>query len=547
MWTKGIVAVVATALTLTSGLAAHAEGTEPAGEVLSGAAVDVNADGLAEVATVHATEQDPTAREHTVEVVLRRGTDGAPLWGTTVPTGAITITPAAVGAEGQRGLYLIVWRFNYFVNFSVTEDGASLETPVPLLYARPTSGFDIYAFTAAGTLLWERHVTSGQSAGDPSRTTNQPFDLVVLQATPSAADDLLLVTADSPVTGDTPAVVPQQTDGGADIHATIVEGADGSDAAAVVAAEQVAFQAPTLTVGDFDGNGLDDYALQLPDGRIVAHRGADGARLWETRGDFFGLWTVPDLTGDGISDVFASAAGFGWQETGEAAVLDGRTGGTRVNVVGDEAWPTPSGIATATEIESDERVGLELEAYDMRGVVRQTRALTVPVSGTARVALRRELGDLNGNGAGDLSYTVTQTANSVATEHTVVLDGLSFQTLWSDRPAGLSLYASIGGEGDDLLLWERWGRYAVDITAQRGASGTALWTRRIVPAWDDTTTVWAHAADVNGDARHDVVAHIEGKRATAPGEVPSDVIRGTDYVSEVHVLDGRDGTVLWKR
>lgn len=541
MWLRSIVAVVATALTLTGGLAAHADVAEPAGKLLSGAAVDVNADGLTEVATVHATEQDPTAREHIVDVVLRRGVDGAPLWATTVPTGAITMTPAAVGAEGERGVYLIVRRFNYFVNFQTTEDGASLETPVPLLYASPTSGYDIYAFTAAGTLLWERHVTSGQSAEDPSRTTDQPLELVMLQATPSAADDLLLVTGDSPV------VVTQETDGESDIRARIIEGADGSDTAAVTAAEQVAYQAPPVTVGDFDGNGLDDYALQLPDGRIVAHRGADGAHLWETKGDFFGLWPVPDLTGDGISDVFASATGFGWWEAGEAAVLDGRTGVTQVKVVADEAWPTPSGIATATEIESDERVGLELEAYDMRGVVRQTRTLSFPLTGTARVALRRNLGDLNGNGAGEVHYTVTQTVNAVATEHSAVLDGLSLQTLWSDRPAGLSLYASVGGEGDDLLLWEPWGRYAVDITAQRGASGTALWTKRIIPAWDDTTALWAHAADVNGDAHHDVLASIDGERRAAPGEVPGDLIRGTDRVTELHVLDGRDGTLLWKR
>lgn len=540
MWSRGFVAAIAAVLMLGGVLPAHADGQEPAGELYQAASVDIDADGRTEVATVHAMEQDPTAREYTAELVVRRGSDGAPLWSTTVPNGALTLTPAAVGPNGERGFYLIVRRFNYFVSLQTTEDGVSLETPVPLLYGRPTSGFDIFAFTAGGTLLWERHLTAGGSATDPTRATGQPFDVRVLNATPSSADDVLLVLLDGPV------VVTAHNDGATAIRATVVDGADGTDAASVVAADQVSHQGAPLTVADFDGDGLEDFALQLPDGRIGAHRGTDGHLLWQTDGNFYGLDAGADVTADGISDVFATATSRFAQNPGDVRLIDGRTGRTLLEDVAHEAWPTPAGIATATRIQEGEQVALELQSFDLAGVVRHARTISAPQAGPSSFSVRRDMGDLNSSGSSDVSLTITQNDNGTTTQHAAVLDGLTLAALWSHAP-GLPLHASIDGDGDDLLRWQPWGKYAVDVSAQDGATGDPLWTTRIVPPWERTTMVLANAGDVNGDGHADVLVELDGERVTRDGDVPDDLARRVDYVTELHVLDGRDGGLVWKR
>lgn len=88
-------------------------------------------------------------------------------------------------------------------------------------------------------------------------------------------------------------------------------------------------------IPDLDGDGGDDFVLGSPDldggGFVTAFSGLTGQRLWTTSGigpyDDFGepVLTVPDVNGDGYSDVLVGAIGVG-PLVGAAVLLSGRTG-----------------------------------------------------------------------------------------------------------------------------------------------------------------------------------------------------------------------------
>ena len=546
MRSKGIVGLVVGAVLATALMGGPAYGaSEPTGE-LFGSTIAGEVDGVAgdEIVTVHAIESDTPSLDGLVELVLRRGKDGEPLWSKTVPAGSHTVVPARVGPDGVKGMYLIVRRYNYFVEIHSTQDGVSIMNPLPLLYGSSVSGFDVYALTATGETIWEQHVSGARDEDNPGRSVDAPLALGVLRATPSAATDIVLVLAD------TPAVIVEQNRDESSVRTRVLEGVDGSTASTATVAN-APYGIADLAIADFDSDGLQDYATALAPKGVYAFRGSDSAALWASTGEFSTANPVADVSGDGVREVLAIRYDFNPSDVyfGDVRLIDGRTGGTRLDVEADDAWPAAGGIATVTKLVTNTESGIELDFYDGAGIHRRHRELLTPhASGTAaQVAVDRTLGDLNGDGTSDLSYTLTTGSGESATSRTVVTNGDTFAPMWSDRTVGQGLGDGRGSGGDDLLLVAPFGQYAREITLQDGGSGNELWTQRIVPNTEVTNSTSGTAGDLDGDGDMDVLVETDGYRRTPTGSVPEDIGSQRDYTTQLFALDGGNGALRWSR
>ena len=247
------------------------------------------------------------------------------------------------------------------------------------------------------------------------------------------------------------------------------------------------------TIGDIDGDGLDDFIYSSPfmdangrvnSGIVRVRSGATGAVIHQYDGplaaDEFGYSVdgLGDVNGDGIPDFIATRLVNATRYTGEARVYSGATGAVLHTVTG-------------------------INSYDYFGI---------SAAG---------VGDVNGDGYADFAVSAPgKDDNGSSSGEVTVYSGIDHAILytWDGDAGGDQFGWWIAGAGDvngdgfpDVLV----GAPTADLPGKpdcglirvfSGKSGLALWTMHGDNSGDRLGWCVDGVSDVNGDGRSDVLA-----------------------------------------
>lgn len=162
------------------------------------------------------------------------------------------------------------------------------------------------------------------------------------------------------------------------IEASVLDGRDGAQTVHPIPEVGVGFVPFAATVGDLDGDKLDDYVflnsrptpglggegepqVTLHDGLVSERRGSDGVVGWTTGGlDFeeqnLSVIDLGDVTRDGVSDVIVEANPYYVDETEATYLIEGTEGSLQWKRPGQ--WPYSPG-----DIDKDGRADLLTQSY----------------------------------------------------------------------------------------------------------------------------------------------------------------------------------------
>lgn len=485
-------------------------------------APDLDADGKRDLVSIHMDGDNVTFSG-------LRGATGTALWEHAEPGQYGFIQRARVGTDGAPGL----------IATSVTfEGGDDPENP------NFTTTTVITALAADGRDVWS-HTYHGSGSAAPTGFAYQGITYTegVGNLTASAADDLLLTTLDG-----------TETPLGSSAHAQIqvIDGSDGSTAAMtdVVAAEG---WISASIVGDLDGDSLQDFvtAASQSGGQntVAAHRGTDGAALWQTTSDgglVGGVREAGDIDGDAITDVMLLSLDLE-SFSGTATLLSGVDGAWR--------WSTPGDVAIVVRDISGDGLSdiLVQRVYDgfgshssrnangfgVRYVMRSgvdgsllyRRTYTVEFGdhgGMGMVGLYGAVGDVDGDRRADMGHEATVMSFDGTSQDNsgVVRSRDGRRTL--KRGFGTPLFARVDARGEDFAVTDQ-----VDgllrVRVRDGRTGKRIW-QRMLPGSASADYIAVSAADVIGNRRAELVVVVP--RRSGP---------------MIYVLRSGRGKTLWRR
>lgn len=316
--------------------------------------------------------------------------------------------------------------------------------------------------------------------------------------------------------------------------------------------------------GDLDGDGFPDFVVghrSAETGRrqVLARSGLDGSVLWQRRGEAPALELgarvagVGDFDGDGVPDV---AAVVPRDEPiypfdaypGETHVLSGVDGST-LHVWPALAYGSPVDVHAVGDIDGDGDPDV-LVSFEATDPVEDGFARVYSGRDGALVREMREpaayayaigatgLGDVDGDGRGDLAVTISKLAGQTQRHGTLrVLSGASGVTLYDvevgDHRRGVARLGDLDGDGIRELAAALGDPFSGDvlgaIRVHSGASGALLFeVRATEPEPRGWGSAVVPAGDFDGDGLEDFL-------------VSSGALNG-DFVMEVR--SGRQGALL---
>ena len=318
------------------------------------------------------------------------------------------------------------------------------------------------------------------------------------------------------------------------------------------------FGSSLATVGDVNGDGIDDVIAGVPQGsasmraagsaRLLS--GADGSLLEEfsglSEGDAFGASVsgAGDVNGDGTPDLIVGAPldSQGGFHAGSARVFSGSDGAVLWTFSGNAPGEQLGrAVAGAGDVDGDgfadlligaPHAGADAGAALLRsgadgGLLHTFAGQPGSLAGTAVVAL----GDVDGDGNGDVALSAPAEGAGAVRIHSGI-DGSLLHTLTSASGAlfgsALANAGDLDADGiDDLIV----GQPGTDLSVHvfSGASGAGL--LHLPTGWECGTSL-AGVGDINGDGVGDLAAG-------APGATTIDGGR-------LYLLSGRDGSALLK-
>ena len=462
-------------------------------------------------------------------VRARRGTDGRLLWEKRVP-GFAYVRAARVGATGGPGLLV----------YSFVQHAADVPVP-PLPLPLPAYAFafsdvpTLSAFDATGTEVWARPLTPALFGFSTAGVTALNLPMMY------AVDNLLPGQADDVVVGNMSFVASLRGYTGT-VAVRVVNGADGTVGPVVVPEFDVENRRGwVFVVPDLSGDRLADLVQEVGvDGRyaLVAQSATGGPPVWTaTDLPLTGFTTVDrlgDVTGDGRADLGVTTdPSVGLDPAAvRLLVLSGADGRVVANHPGHEGF----GLG---DVDRDGRRDLSVVTYRYDEPVLTVTVVTYGATGrvlyryTHRVAPVREaddayglavaVGDLQGDGVGDLGLRVSSGPWRARVNHDALVDGRTGKRLHKtlEQTAG-----AIDGRGVDMLEVTTPNRSIVRVTAIQGSTGRRLWSTDVRARSSDGIVVsWGH---LDGDRCADVVVSL------------SDVGGSLGVV-----LRGRDGRPAW--
>ncbi|HEX9891834.1 MAG TPA: hypothetical protein VGB28_07190 [Actinomycetota bacterium] len=498
---------------------------------------------------------------HDGVVTARSGRDGSLLW-QVVGAETSSVLPAPVGPQGQAGALLVDGpRVRADGGSSIEGGGPPDVSSWPAVAA---DSLTLSALSGSGSTVWSRTLDPGAGAGlgagfeqeagqrvQAAAVAGVPMYVGTLQATPSPALDVLVMVADR-----IDASVAQVTR----VRALVVDGATG---AVTSPAERITTTRTTLRVaGDADGDGLDDIAfLRMPtQGGVSVVSGADGNTVWEQDADLlpgFGYFAEPlqDVTGDGRAELVTGGIDHMWEnDEGQSAVLDGATGEVLVSgplaaytpagdVDGDGAAEVLSQQVTQTPAPSLYADEVVYRLYSLDGSTLAERVYDGPTDDGMWLSLFPSAGDLDeDDGIADAAHEMVWDDDGQRRFTSVAVNGRTLEPQF-EATAGIPLEASLDGRGDDLALVRLAGPGTVEVTAQDGITGEALWTTQVAADPRATSLLWPdlQATDLDGDDVPDVIlnARLSWSEPTTGGSAGHSQ-------TQVWALSGADGSLLWK-
>jgi hypothetical protein len=305
-------------------------------------------------------------------------------------------------------------------------------------------------------------------------------------------------------------------------------------------------------VDDLNGDGVIDVIAEIEDAgdcKIMALKGADGSKEWETYlgsvtdGYFYSMPT-DDLNGDGLKDIIAQVYEYTAEAT-EIIAVQGTNGAVlwRMVVEGD-AWCYP-----VEDLSGDGLADIVLEVHDWSTDTSQIIALrgsdghelwSKSFDGNA---WSYEAGDLTGDGLTDVVLDVFYTD----TQQVIALRGNDGYELWRKSATGwiYSIPAADlnGDEMDDVVVstvsldWD----YA-EVRAVKGNDGSTLWVKSV-----SGENVWMASQftdDFNGDGIIDVLAYTQ-TYDTGIYSYQATAVRGNDGYEQWVTDLGSDDWEYW--
>jgi hypothetical protein len=489
---------------------AEVETTAPAKTLTfddAGLAGDLDGDRRADVAVLSQTYRidgdGPWTTDH-IDVEARRGATGGRLW-------SARVTPPKPVCEHECGeMFAYTGAYTAMVDgapgievVSVSEVFDAVRATVPFI-GFPGSVDPSYLFTF-DVIHVDRHGRVRPLRHLEGRLRYNQYLL--------RAEHLPLVEGASPslATGPEDDWAYLEVDGAfvqvggrsVDRTTTVVKTIDGrTGALRQVASRGASFQQEDLDiVTDVTGDRVDDVALRPAWTFDAPSQGsrtpvtllstATGATLWTRPAGNGNVYLVPvgDTTGDRTADVIVYTAPFPTEKDPHpipAVLVDGRTGRPLWQRTVDDAWSLGDvnhdgrdEVVTATATRSGRTARLDVAAYDGRNHRAYAHQLVVTGETGAHTiaAAVSDAGDLNGDGVEDVEvgpitrFTVTTPNSTSTTTRFVPLANLSGRTGAALlRTAGsMSLYDSVDGQGDDLLVLAKTGARIKD-----GRTGRSL-------------------------------------------------------------------------
>lgn len=385
----------------------------------------------------------------------------------------------------------------------------------------------VVALGRDGGVRWQRSFSGAwMSSGLATVGVGLPLAGLLGQLTPSAAADVVVgrVTfAESTESGRVRTAVD------------VIDGMRGATAA-VYRTDFEADELSPVVAPDLTGDGLNDVYLV---GASTVALVSGGTLVWRNDDVAVGRSApvaLGDVTGDGIGDAASSSARSSSRVNLWTTVLDGASGRAAGFMRGGFAAP-------AGDVDNDGRVDVGTLDVERRGISTSVVYRAFAGTGFGHAPLHRvvysvhdgrgpsyadvwDAGDVQADGTPDRAHAIRSYGRdgaALAADEGVV-SGRTAQRLWSGQP-GTRAAGGIkaGSAGDDLLA-----ALPRALQAQDGATGLALWTSDMSRA----RLSWAEVlADLNGDGHREVAAYVtRGKPSPRVDAV---------------VLSGLDGKPMW--